>query len=260
LLQEGFVFCRAANTYAVFVSLIMLQLNKILRLLPIIAILCFGWLMLRLTVPYLSFKTDVDFLLTKQGIIHIKVWRYAFYTHITTSLIVLLSGALQFIRPLTIKNPRWHRKAGKLYIVLILFFSGPSGFIMALYANGGWPARVSFAILALLWMTFTYISFKAILKGNLKKHIRFMIRSYAMTLAAITLRAYAFFLPALTHLHGKPAYILLAWASWVPNLIVAEILIRSAFMSNIARFGFTSRQELPEPGPAPAQEPGPLPS
>ncbi len=45
--------------------------------LVLVAIFC--WLMLRLTLPYLSFESDTDFLASKQKIIHIKTWRYAFY-------------------------------------------------------------------------------------------------------------------------------------------------------------------------------------
>ena len=55
-------------------------------------------------------------------------------------------------------------------------------------------------------------------------HERWMIRSFALTLAAVTLRIY---LPiAIIQNHGEfpvDAYRLIAWAAWVPNLIIAEI-------------------------------------
>jgi hypothetical protein len=51
-----------------------------------------------------------------------------------------------------------------------------------------------------------------------------MIRSYALTFAAVMLRIY---LP-LSQVYGipfEPAYQTIAWLCWVPNLIVAEWLI-----------------------------------
>jgi hypothetical protein len=209
------------------------MLDKAIRLMPILAIMFFSVLMLQLTLPYFSFRTDVDFLLTKQGIIHIKIWRWAFYTHISTSLVVLVSGAFQFVRPLMLHKRQLHRNLGKLYVVLVLFFSGPSGLIMGYYGNGGVPAEISFMIQAMLWIIFTYLAYYYIRKKNLRLHTRFMIMSYALTLAAITLRSYAFLLPHFTNLQGKEAYIFLAWSSWVPNLIVAEILIRKGFMRRL---------------------------
>ena len=56
-------------------------------------------------------------------------------------------------------------------------------------------------------------------------HRRWMIRSYALTAAAITLRLY---LPLLSHL-GIPfdmSYPVVAWLCWVPNLLFAEWLCR----------------------------------
>jgi len=52
-----------------------------------------------------------------------------------------------------------------------------------------------------------------------------MIRSYALTVAAITLRSY---LPLML-VAGVPlamSYPLVAWVCWIPNLLFAEWLIR----------------------------------
>ena len=199
--------------------------NKTVSILLTAAILFSAWLMLQLTLPYFSFRIDVDFLLTKQSIIHIKIWRWAFYTHISTSLIVLVLGVFQFSKSILRKYPIWHRLAGKIYVILILFASGISGFIMAIYANGGFWAKICFVILSVLWMYFTLQAYMQIRKRNIRQHKNFMIRSYALTLSAITLRLYAMFLPALFHLRGQDAYVLIAWAGWIPNLLFAEYLI-----------------------------------
>jgi Predicted membrane protein (DUF2306) len=52
-----------------------------------------------------------------------------------------------------------------------------------------------------------------------------MIRSFALTAAAITLRIYLPLLP-LTGLSFSTSYRIIAWACWVPNLFVAEWILR----------------------------------
>lgn len=190
--------------------------------------LFFFFLMLRITWPYFSFRYDVDFLLTKQTVLHVTVWRLAFYTHISSSLLVLLFGVFQFVRTIMYRFPRLHRMLGKAYVTLVLLVSAPSGFIMALYANGGIWAKASFAILAILWWLFTYKAWRHVVKGEIEKHLAFMYRSYALTLSAITLRTYVLLLPYVIHIKGKDLYVLVAWLSWIPNLLLAEWLIRRA--------------------------------
>jgi uncharacterized membrane protein len=189
--------------------------------------LFFVYLMARITMPYYSFRYDVNFLLTKQAVIHLSIWRQAFYIHITTSIMVLFTGIFQFVRPLIKKRPGLHRTLGKIYVGLILFFSAPSGFVMALYANGGIWAKTSFTIISILWWTFTFLAYKNAREKNFKAHLANMYRSYALTLTAITLRTYVLILPHFIHLHSSQMYSLVAWLSWVPNLIVVELLIRN---------------------------------
>jgi hypothetical protein len=61
---------------------------------------------------------------------------------------------------------------------------------------------------------------------NIAAHRDWMIRSYALTLAAVTLRIY---LPAsqIAGIDFMLAYPAIAWLCWVPNLAVAEWLVRS---------------------------------
>lgn len=196
-----------------------------------ILILLGVYTMLRITIPYLSFETDIGFLLTKQAILHIDIWYISFYTHITSSLTVLLLGCLQFVKLMLVKRPRLHRNLGKFYIGLILVLSAPSGLIMGYYANGGIAAKVSFIITSLCWWLFTFQAYRAIRSYQVQSHINFMIRSYALTLSALTLRCYVMLLPLVIQLHAKEMYTLVAWLSWVPNLLFAEWLIKKQYFT-----------------------------
>lgn len=189
------------------------------------AVTFFSILMLRITLPYLTFRIDAAFLATKQSIIHIAPWRYAFYIHVCTSIIVLMAGIVQFIPQIAYRYKKLHRAVGMLYIVIIVLLSGPSGLIMGIYANGGIYAKISFVILSILWIAFTAIAYVKALQRNIETHKAFMVRSYALTLSAIALRTYAFLIPMFVHMNGRDEYVLIAWLSWVPNLIIAELLI-----------------------------------
>lgn len=181
--------------------------------------------MLKLTIPYFSFRYDISFLLTKQSVLHNIHWRIAFYFHIAFSLIVLFTGAFQFIKVDSMRIKKVHRSLGKIYVFTVLIVSAPSGLIMAFYANGGIIAKISFVITAILWWIFTFRAFRFIIKKEIALHQKNMLRSYALTLSAITLRIYVLVLPYFIHLYGKEMYATVAWLSWIPNLIVTETLI-----------------------------------
>ena len=183
--------------------------------------------MLDLTLPYLGFDTDVDFLLTKQKIIHIKHWRYSFYVHILFSIFALAVGLTQFSNYILRKHKKIHHSMGYIYVIDVLLLAGPSGLIMGFYANGNVFAKISFMLLASLWIVFTAMAYKTALDKSFVKHRNWMYRSYALTLSAISLRLFAMFLPKWFHIEAFSEYTIIAWLSWSVNLIIAEIIIFS---------------------------------
>lgn len=68
-----------------------------------------------------------------------------------------------------------------------------------------------------------------------------MIRNYSLTFAAVTLRLW---LPALSvaGYSFNDSYMAVAWLSWVPNLIVAEIIANKAPSVVRRQFAVESRQ------------------
>ncbi|MES2761876.1 MAG: DUF2306 domain-containing protein [Bacteroidota bacterium] len=191
----------------------------------ITGILFFCWLMIGLTLPYLGFEHDVDFLLTKQKIIHIKHWRYAFYIHILFSIFSLIAGLTQFSKFILNKYKKLHKTMGYIYAVDVICLAGPSGLIMAFYANGNSISKTSFVLLSTLWIFCTVIAIIKVLKKDFIEHENWMIRSYALTLSAITLRLLALILPKFIHLTAHTEYALIAWLSWIINLVIAEVII-----------------------------------
>lgn len=191
-----------------------------------LAIAYASYLLILLSLPYIYFEPRVEFLETKQLIYHNKVWRYSFYTHVFTSPIVILCGLLQFNRWVLKKSPKTHRFSGYVYILVLLFVTGPAAFVMSLMANGGYISQISFTTLSVLWILFTFLAYRAIRKGDVRKHTVWMIRSYALTLSAVTLRVYMYLMIEYkADLGPREMYILVAYLSWIPNLFFAQILI-----------------------------------
>ncbi len=190
--------------------------------------MAFCYLMLDLTIPYLipPFATDIEFLATKQDVIDLGHWKFSFYVHIVASFLVLFLGVFQFSKWLMKNKPLLHRNIGKIYVVLILFITAPSGLIMAYYANGGITSQLGFITQAILWWSFTYLAYKKAINKDLISHGKWMLRSYAMTMSAITLRAVSFIAGwVMIPIHYEKIYAFSAWSGWGFNLIIAEILI-----------------------------------
>lgn len=195
----------------------------------------FGWLIITsfsiflfsITTLYFYYWYDADynFLAKKQDVVFSPFWRTAFYIHITGGMLALLVGPFQFIKKFRNKYLKFHRASGKVYLGAILLLAGPSGLFMAFYAEGGWVAIVGFTIMAILWMYTTYMAYETIRHKKVEAHKRWMVRSFALTFAAVTLRLYVPLASAVFHIPGLFVEASSAWVSWLPNLMVAELIL-----------------------------------
>lgn len=182
-------------------------------------------LMVRITLPYLSLDDQVAFLRIKQWIIHNRVWKTAFYIHVFSSIFLLGAGFTQFSTYVLRNHRKLHRWVGRMYVGIILCLSGPAGLIMAIYANGGWLSQLAFSLLSVLWWGTTLVALQTARRKKIQAHRAFMIRSFALTASALTLRSWKWALVLLFHPSPMSLYMLVAWLGWVPNLLFAEWLI-----------------------------------
>ncbi len=147
--------------------------------------------------------------------------------HIAASGFALIFGCFQFLKPLRQKAPRVHRWMGRGYVLACLS-GGAAGATIALSSTAGPIAGWGFFILGVLWLAFTSLGWFAAVRRDFVAHERWMIRSFALTLGAVTLRLYLPIGPMLTGGDFLAAYVWIAWLAWVPNLIVAELLIATS--------------------------------
>ena len=78
--------------------------------------------------------------------------------------------------------------------------------------------------MAVLLLSCTSIAYQRIRTGNEFSHKEWMTRSYALIFAAVMLRVQLVIFQVAFGIEEMAAYQATAWASWVPNLIIAEII------------------------------------
>lgn len=114
--------------------------------------------------------------------------------------------------------------AGWLYALSVLL-AGLAGFALAPRAQGGWATGSAFVLLALCWLGSTAIGVRHALLGDIDRHRRWMLRSVALTFAAVTLRLYLVAGLALLHLDFATVYLASAWLCWTLNLLAIEVYL-----------------------------------
>ena len=152
------------------------------------------------------------------------LWNTAFYTHIIFGGIALLTGWLQFNTKLRLRYLSMHRTIGKIYIVCVLI-SSVASIGLGFFATGGFVTSTGFICLGIIWFTTTLLAYLKIKNIQIEQHRRLMIYSYSACFAAVTLRVW---LPLLIMTFGDfiVAYSIVAWLCWVPNLLVANLIVR----------------------------------
>ena len=139
----------------------------------------------------------------------------AFMLHISLAPVALAIGAVQFFPSIRRRKPL-HRWLGRVYGVSILV-SGIAGLGIAIHAAGGLSAQLGFALLSVLWVFMTANAIRHAMARRIGLHRRWMIYSFALTFAGVTLRFYLpFFLMA--GFSYTEASVYLAWMCWLPNL------------------------------------------
>lgn len=144
--------------------------------------------------------------------------------HFVFAGIAIVAGALQVNRRLRTRFVSVHRWLGRVYVIAVLI-GGVAGIVLASSSTAGWVAATGFGLLGVLWLVTTFNGYRSIRQHDTTAHRRWMIRSYALTLAAVTLRLYIP-MSAIAGVSFAVAYPVIAWACWVPNLLIAEWLVR----------------------------------
>lgn len=184
----------------------------------------------------------------------------AFYVHIVPAGLALAIGPFQFVRAVRRRRPGAHRWLGRLYLASV-GSAATAGFVMAFFNTAGMVGFFGFGALALLWAWTSYRGYRAIREGDFASHRAWMIRSFALTFAAPTLRLWLGLLIGVQTLAGSQAdgqqmldnaYAAVPFLCWLPNIVVAELMIRRRDLPGL-RFSTSTVQQQT----APSSEPSP---
>ncbi|HEY3683893.1 MAG TPA: DUF2306 domain-containing protein [Streptosporangiaceae bacterium] len=161
--------------------------------------------------------------------------RVAFYLHIVCGGLALLLGPWQFARRLRERHPAVHRATGWATTVCVLAASA-AALVLAPVNTAGMVGFFGFGTLAVLWPLATLRAVRAARARDFAGHQAWMMRSFALTYAAVTLRVSLIVLifAQLPFLSGadagqaaqQNAYAAVPFLCWLPNIVVAEWLIR----------------------------------
>jgi uncharacterized membrane protein len=181
------------------------------------------WFMLLSCIAIAVYATQ--FFLSTPRDSHFSRYIFPLRLHIAGGIGALLAGPWQFSEKLRARALNLHRWLGRFYLVEVALGS-IAGFAMATVSEEGLPTHLGFGLLAVLWFFTGLQAYRMVLRGNIEAHRQWMIRNFALTLAAVTLRNYMPIMLFALHWPFRTTYITVSWLCWVPNLLVAEWIVR----------------------------------
>ncbi|HKU16117.1 MAG TPA: DUF2306 domain-containing protein [Steroidobacteraceae bacterium] len=187
-----------------------------------------GWTLLLLGGVFAAGNAVIFMVVKGFGNPHIKEHFFgtalAGWAHTMGGAVAILIGPFQVIAKLRTTWPRVHVWMGRVYLLAVLA-GGLGGLYFAPQSTAGIVGSAGFTTLALFWLYSGARAYFAIRAGQVQVHRRWILRNYALTFAAATLRIE---LPLLiiSGVAFPLAYTLVAWISWVPNWLVVESWLR----------------------------------
>lgn len=166
--------------------------------------------------PSTYFAEQREIYLQREGILGL---------HIVGGMLALLLGPWQFASSIRVRWPRVHRTTGYGYVIGVMV-GALGGLLLAPTAFGGIVSSLGFGGLGICWAWTTLRGVLAARAGRIDDHRRWMVMSYSLSFAAVTLRLMLGVVQGLNDAGLSPvsfaaAYPLIAWLCWVPNLAIA---------------------------------------
>jgi hypothetical protein len=188
----------------------------------------FAWAVLLGLIAYFVLREVPRFLVWSEASYGAYYWPRATITlpHILVSLLSLVIGPFQFWPRIRNGYPKLHRMLGRTYLVSVLI-GGVTGLVMAVISSKGFFYASGLFGLALAWLLTSGMAFVSVLKRNFIQHKQWMVRSYVVTFAFVTIRSITTLMIhygvgiATTDRQG-----LATWVSWAVPLFIAELVIQ----------------------------------
>jgi hypothetical protein len=158
----------------------------------------------------------------------------AFYAHVVFGGTALLIGSLQFAAGFRRRFPAAHRVIGRVYLISVAL-AALASLVMTPFSQAGFIGWVGFTSLNAMWLFTAGRAIRSIRSRDVRAHQSWMIRNYALTYAAVTLRLILGVGIALQlTLSGGAVsaadafanvYIAVPILAWLPNIVIAELIV-----------------------------------
>jgi hypothetical protein len=142
--------------------------------------------------------------------------------HLFAAVPLLLLAPLQFSRRVRLRWPRWHRRAGQVYLG-----AATIGALLAIHLGVTIKyegSRVPLALFGCVWLGFSLAAWLCARQRNFVAHERFMIRGYLLAMAFVWVRLMYDFqqemFPFIANVEVRDTT--REWLSFVLPLLVAE--------------------------------------
>lgn len=148
-----------------------------------------------------------------------------FIAHAVFAAVALFTGSIQFLDGVRRKYPQLHRWTGRVYVPACIV-GGLTALVIAPDVKSGEVATWGFSLLAVLWIGTTLAGWRFATTKKFASHKRWMMRSYALTAAGISLRLQivGFGVAGFSYTQVSD---FLSFSCWVPTLLIVELWLAS---------------------------------
>jgi uncharacterized membrane protein YozB (DUF420 family) len=144
------------------------------------------------------------------------------YTHIGLGVVYLLGAPLQLWQPFRVRHYAVHRRMGRVLATLAIV-SGVTGVIFgARYAFGGPPESAAAVVFGSWFLVSLVAAVRAIRRGDVVAHRRWMIRAFMMGLAVGTIRMWIGAFSAIGVLSFPGRFAVAFWIAFSMHAAFAE--------------------------------------
>ncbi len=148
-------------------------------------------------------------------------WLATFYCHVVGASVCLAAGTPLMFPAWTWRHPLGHRILGYVYLNAVLWMAAPAGLVLAMTAKGGLWGMLGFSVAGVLWWSSTWLGYRAIRRGDVAAHVRYMVRSYSWALSAPAFRVIQASL-LFCGLDDATNYVASLWLSIAASVCLAE--------------------------------------
>ncbi len=154
-------------------------------------------------------------------------YHWAFYAHVIAGPICLTLVVLLMSDRFRRRFPQWHRRLGRVVVIVVLAVIVPSGLWMSRYAISGSVAGAGFASLSFATATTVGLGWRSAVARRFAEHQVWMERTVILLASAVVLRLITA-LATLAAFDAPWLYPASAWASWIVPLSVHAAICRGA--------------------------------